>query len=310
MQYVMARGNERRAIFRRNPDYRRFLTLLPEALHRYRVTLHAFALLPDHYHLLLDTPRGNLSAFMHDLNTAYTVYFNRKYDREGHLFRGRFKSLLVERETYLLAVSRYIHLNPVRANLVKEPEDYRWSSYRAYMGLEEMPFVTTREVLAEFGHGPEGVQRYGTYVEDGVSTPPATLKSQSRAQIVLGKGRFVEHVRAAYLAKRGAKDSGVVRALEPARKLPSVRHVVKAVAVEMNVHPAHVRRRRSRDNEAKKVAMYVARDHAGLPLNDIANAFGVHFTAVSKHVNEMRAKAKKGKPLYDLVERVKARVKL
>ncbi|MGH8103556.1 MAG: REP-associated tyrosine transposase [bacterium] len=309
VHYITARGNERRPIFRRPPDYRRFLNYLQEAIRRHRVTLHAFVLMPNHFHLLLETPRGNLSAFMHDLNTAYTVYFNHKHRREGHLFRGRYKSLLVERETYLLAVSRYIHLNPVRAGLAKEPEDYLWCSYRAYMGLEDMPWLTKSEGLSNFGEGAVAVQRYGTYVEDGVSTPPPSPHAQSRAQVVLGKESFVQAIRAA-LIKRRVKEIPALRQLELPRNGPSVSHVVNAVADEMKMRPSAVLKRRKRHNHAKKIAMYVARDHAGLSLNDIADKFGVHYTSVSKHVSELRVKAKRDKPLYDLIMRVKARVKL
>ena len=126
--HVTARGNERRRIFLSHRDYEKFLSYLAEAVHKYGVILHAFVLMANHYHLIVETPKGNLSSFMHSLNSAYTTYFNIKRRRAGHLFQGRYKALLIDVDNYLLELSRYIHLNPVRAGMTERPEAYRYSS--------------------------------------------------------------------------------------------------------------------------------------------------------------------------------------
>ena len=126
--HVAARGNERRKIFLSGADYAKFLAYLGDALCKYGVVLHAYALMGNHYHLVVETPEANLSAFVHALNSAYTTYFNVKRKRWGHLFQGRYKSIVIEKDAYLVELSRYVHLNPVRAGVVQKPEDYGLSS--------------------------------------------------------------------------------------------------------------------------------------------------------------------------------------
>jgi len=138
--HVMARGNERGAIFRLNTDRLRFIDKLGESAESFQVRIYAYALMLNHWHGLIETPRGNLSAFMQQFNTSYTVYYNTRHQRVGHLYSGRYKSPLVKGDEYLLRLSRYIHLNPVRvatraetpvAEKVERLRAYRWSSYRA-----------------------------------------------------------------------------------------------------------------------------------------------------------------------------------
>ncbi len=135
--HVTARGNERRRIFLSHRDYEKFLSYMTDAVYKYDVILHAFVLMPNHYHFIVETPKANLSAFMHNLNGTYTTYFNIKRKRAGHLFQGRYKALLIDVNNYLLELSRYIHLNPVRAGITDKPESCRYSSYRAYIYPKE-----------------------------------------------------------------------------------------------------------------------------------------------------------------------------
>ena len=149
--HVMARGNARQDIFLDNGDRRRFLATLRSVVERSNVVCHAYCLMGNHYHLLLETPGGNLSLAIRQLNGVYAQSFNRRHERVGHLFQGRFDSRLVEKETYLLVVSRYIVLNPVRAGIVPQPSDWEWSSYRALAGCAKPPpFLTTDWLLIHF----------------------------------------------------------------------------------------------------------------------------------------------------------------
>jgi putative transposase len=157
--HVTARGNERKNVFLSKADYEKFLANLKEALPRFSVVIHGYVLMGNHYHLLVETPNANLSAFMHALQSGYTTYLNKKRNRSGHLFQGRFKSVLVEKDSYLLELSRYIHMNPVRAHLVERPEEYPYSSCRAYVDPEKKTFVSTGLILAMAG-GPENYRRF------------------------------------------------------------------------------------------------------------------------------------------------------
>jgi putative transposase len=130
--HITSRGNEQKPVFKSRKDRIKFLEYLESATERYNAVIHAYCLMDNHYHLLLETPSGNLSRIMAHINGAYTAYFNRKRDRAGHLFQGRYKAIVVEADEYAKELSRYIHLNPVRAKIVELPEGYEWSSYIYY----------------------------------------------------------------------------------------------------------------------------------------------------------------------------------
>lgn len=159
---------------------------------RYHWRGHAYCLMDNHYHLLLETPQGNLSVGVRQLNGAYTQRCNRRHARVGHVFQGRFKAVLVERDSYLLELCRYVVLNPVRAGLVKQPERYRWSSYRATAGLEKAPEWLAREwVLGQFSSQQRRAEsKYQQFVQDGIGV--ASPWRQVQGQVVLGRTEFVE----------------------------------------------------------------------------------------------------------------------
>ena len=156
---MTSRGNERGKIFFSDEDHKKFLSYLREAKEKYGIVLHCYVLMTNHYHLLIETPQGNLSKAMHYLNGSYTTYINVKRKRSGHLFQGRFKSIVVDRDSYLGELSRYIHLNPVRAGLAQKPEDYPFSSYRAYLKPTKDDLVSTEALLDLVGGGKDRARR-------------------------------------------------------------------------------------------------------------------------------------------------------
>ena len=150
--YVTSRGNERKNVFKSKADGLKFLEYLESATLRYEAVIHTYCLMDTHYHLLLETPSGNLPQIMRHINGAYTTYFNVKRARSGHLFQGRYKAILVGIDEYAKALSRYIHLNPVRAKIVETPEEYAWSSYRSYIGKQKPAKWLYRDfILGYFG---------------------------------------------------------------------------------------------------------------------------------------------------------------
>lgn len=171
--HVIARGNERRPIVRDDHDRLGFLSILARAVERHQWLAHAYCLMDNHYHLLVEVPLGNLPLGMRYVNGVYAQRYNRRYDRSGHLFHARYRSILVEKDAYLLTVARYIVLNPVRAGIVQRPEHYRWSSYRATAGLEEVPaFLTTDWLLSQFAPARRLAQaRYRAFVAAGLADP-------------------------------------------------------------------------------------------------------------------------------------------
>jgi REP element-mobilizing transposase RayT len=193
--HVTSRGNLRDKIFFSDSDRERFLETLKRTKDRYSYLLHAYALMDNHYHLLIETPRPNLSQIMQNINTSYTVYINRKYTRAGHLFQGRFKAIIVDKDNYLLQLSRYIHVNPVRAGIVDMPEDFRWTSYREFIGKVEKGIVNTEDTLSHFSTNKTiARRRYREFVEG--SNEGNDWKGDMRAGVVLGGEEFFKKVKA------------------------------------------------------------------------------------------------------------------
>ena len=192
--HVTGRGNARRRIYRDDEDRATFLSILSHVVDRYGWYCHAYCLMDNHYHLLIETPKPSLSMGMRQLNGLYTQAYNRRHRRVGHLFQGRFKAILVEKEAHLLELCRYVVLNPVRAKMVKHPEKWGWSSYQMTAGEAAIPdYLTADWILGQFGSRLHGAQRrYRQYVAEGIGTSSPWEKLQG--QIYLGSKDFVrEH---------------------------------------------------------------------------------------------------------------------
>ncbi|MGH7299838.1 MAG: REP-associated tyrosine transposase [Candidatus Rokuibacteriota bacterium] len=192
--HVTARGNDRRPIFEDDDDCARFLVVLAATVARYRVVCHAYCLMGNHYHLLLQTLEANLSAAMRQLNGVYTQRFNRRHARSGHLLQGRFGAQLIDGEAYLREVCRYIVLNPVRAGLVAHPGEWRWSSFHATAGDAVAPgFLTVDWVrnLSGARTQGEGARRYRSFVEAGAGAPEPVLE-RFRSKPVMTDDAFTE----------------------------------------------------------------------------------------------------------------------
>jgi REP element-mobilizing transposase RayT len=171
LYHLTARGNERRAIYFFDHDRNQFLHVLIQVCKNYNWICHAYCLMDNHYHLLIETPDANLSRGMRDLNSIYSQRFNRMHGRDGHLFQGRFKSFIIEKEIYLLEVARYIVLNPVRANMVSHPKEWKWSSYRATAGYRKPhKSLTIDWILGHFGKNESVAKRaYRAFVLEGIN---------------------------------------------------------------------------------------------------------------------------------------------
>ena len=190
--HVTGRGNARQRIYRTGEDCEHFLSILSHVVKRYGWLCHAYCLMDNHYHLLIETPGSNLSFGMRQLNGVYTQAYNRCHRRVGHLFQGRYKSILVEKEPHLLELCRYVVLNPVRARMVKHPGKWKWSSYRAMAGEARVPeYLSVDWLLGQFGHRLHSAQKaYREYVRGGLKSPSPWTKL--RGQIYLGGERFVK----------------------------------------------------------------------------------------------------------------------
>ena len=192
LYHVSSRGNERKAIFNDDSDREMFLGTVAEVTERFHWICHAYCLMDKHYHLVIETPDGNLSQGMRQLNGVYTQTFNRRHHRVGHLFQGRFKGILVQKESHFLEVCRYVVLNPIRAKTVSHARQWKWSSYRATAGLSEVRRgLTVEEILGYFGQQRRAAQeKYREYVREGVNE--ASIWDGLEAQSLLGVEGFAQ----------------------------------------------------------------------------------------------------------------------
>src|SRR6266511_4267743 len=165
--HITSRGNERKAIFRDDEDRVKFLELLGRAVEEFYIRLHGYVLMSNHYHILLETPNGNLNRALRYINGVYTQAFNRRHKRVGHLFQGRYKAILVDKDSYLLELSRYIHLNPWRVKRSMDTIKYPWCSLRSYFGARAAPaWLIVRDVMSQLGS--KGKRGYRQFVVDGI----------------------------------------------------------------------------------------------------------------------------------------------
>ena len=195
LYHVTARGNERKAIFKNDSDRTLFLDTLAQVNKRFHWICHAYCLMNNHYQLVVETPDGNLSKAMRQLNGVYTQAYNKRHDRVGHLFQGRFKGILVQKDSHLLEVCRYVVLNPVGAKTISHPRLYKWSSYRATAGTAQAhPCLTAEEILNYFGHRKAvAQQKYRQFVQDGIGS--SSIWDELKAQSLLGVEGFADGLR-------------------------------------------------------------------------------------------------------------------
>lgn len=194
--HIISRGNRGEHIFTEDQDKEYFTETLQHAVKKYKIDLYAYCIMGNHYHLLLTTPYGELTKAMHYIGSAYGSFLRRQKGWIGHIFAGRYKSLCVEKEGYLLELSRYIHLNPVRAGLAEKPEGYRWSSYGYYIGKQKNPdWLNTDWLLAEYGKDRKAAwKKYKGFVEAGVERPTEYPKEEITGQAILGSKEFIKKV--------------------------------------------------------------------------------------------------------------------
>ena len=302
--HITSRGNEKRAIFLEDEDRVELLEKLKDYHDRFGILIHSYVLMDNHYHLILETPRGNLLRVMHGLNGGYTGYFNRKYGRVGHLFQGRYRGILVEKETYLIPLSRYVHLNPVRAGVVENPEEYPWSSYRGFIGRgKKEEWVEYSGILSEFGRDQTRARRgYRKYVEEGLSQEAQSPLGGLRGGLVLGGEAFVEKIKGMLGGKRISREVPERRRLI---KVPSPEEVIRAVAKAFGVKGGEIQSKRSRWNTARKAAMYLCQRYCGVGNAEVGKIFGgIHYSGVTKASERLREEMTSDKKLVNLMNEV------
>ena len=262
LYHVTARGDAQEAIVRDDEDRTRCLEVLAHTVGRFHWRVHAYCLMDNHYHLLIETPEANLARGMRHFNGVYTQRFNRRHHRVGHVLQGRYKSILVQKDSYLLELARYVVLNPVRAHRVRRAQDWPWSSYRATAGLSDPPvWLTTAWVLAAFGpRQARARRRYRAFVAEGKNQPSPW--KQLKNQIYLGSEAFV---------------SNLQRRVSPDKDLSEIPAAPRRPVAKPLAH--YARQYRNRND-----AILKAYDSGAYGLKAIGAYFGLHYSRVSRIV--------------------------
>ena len=263
--HVTSRGNARQPIFIDDEDRGRFLDVLSIVVDRLDWLCHAYCLMGNHYHLLIETLKGNLSKGMRELNGVYTQGINQKYRRVGHLFQGRYKAVLVEKDSHLLSLCRYVVLNPVRVGFVKKPEQWRWSSYRATIGRVRKPaFLTMDWILSQFnGRKRVATEKYREFVIEGIDKESPW--EELRGQIFFGTEGFVTKLR------------GLIDDKENLKEVPKLqRYVARRPLREL------IKEKRGKKRKAEDQTIYTAYVRYGYTMKEIAEHLGLHYATVSR----------------------------
>ncbi|MHC1727315.1 MAG: transposase [Syntrophobacteraceae bacterium] len=269
--HVTARGNERGKIFFSKRDYERFKEYIAAAKNKFGLILHAYVFMTNHYHLIVETPEKNLSRIMHFINSSYTTYVNVKRKRTGHLFQGRYKAILVDKDNCLLELSRYIHLNPVRAKMVSKPEEYSYSSYCSYVTSNSQSIVTTDAILEMLRvKSKEAPGRYRNFVESVMGEEMANPLQKVYGGIILGSKQFTREA-----LQRVEINRVQTHEISRARSLlsnVSLQEVISACCEDYGVTREEIMR--SSRGESRKTCIYLIKQHTCATNKEIAESFG------------------------------------
>ena len=268
-----------------------------------RLKIHAYVLMSNHFHLLIETPQANIVKAMHDINAGYANWYRSKYRLVGSIFQGRYKAIVVEKDEYLLVLSAYIHLNPVKAGIVKKPEEYTWSSYRSYIGKSKpASFLCLADVLARF----KNRSAYGQYVNSFPEDEKGIEKED-----VYGKNSFLGSDGFIRQALSGFK--GVNKSDGEVNDERELRQVSKDDVLEVMMRTLHIDdediRSRKKGNVYRKMFIYMLRKHTALSLREIGEILGMKYRAVSELERYFSNELTENKPMQKIVSKLEKELK-
>jgi REP element-mobilizing transposase RayT len=302
--HVMNRGRTGERIFKQKEDYLAFIDLLKDIGEMWNAGVAAYCLMSSHYHLLIQTPDANLSRCMRHINGVYTQRFNRAHGREGHLFRGRYKSILVDADSYLLELVRYIHRNPLEAGLVDRLDSYAWSSHKGYLSDgKRWSWLHKDFVLKMFSENrAEALKRYKGFVQKETLEEINQILSRRKWPWVIGSEGFVDRIKKEFFSGKHHKEV-------PASKFlaPDVATVKDRVCRLYGVREEDLLvSKRGMRNEARNVAIYLQRQVSGSKLEEIGEEFGIgSYSTVSTIIERTKKEAIKNRRLRGRIEQLK-----
>jgi len=307
--HVINRGNAGDDIFKSKRDKEKFLEYLEKAVERFSIIIHTYCLMDNHYHLLIETPEPNLSVAVQWINVSYAVYFNRKRQRSGHLFQGRFKAIIIDADEYLMPLSRYIHLNPIRVKIAETPADYPWSSYCAFIGKETIPnWLETKWLLSQFGRKKkDALRNYKSYVDEVEADSLENPHKDVVGGLILGDTGFVNWVKEEFLSIRD--DEEEIPQLRKLKPKPSLETIVRAVCDEMGCGEKQILEKGRNNNLSREMAIVLARDFSGMSCKALGEYFGgISGPAITLNYNHFTRKLAIDKRLIRKINKIKKRI--
>ncbi|MCB2182461.1 MAG: transposase [Desulfobulbaceae bacterium] len=303
--HVMNRGRRGENIFSDKKDFESYLVTLQEASEVFDLRVAAYCLMSNHYHFLVQTPFGNLSRAMRQINGVYTQRFNRRHKIDGQLFRGRFKSILVEEDRYLLELLRYIHRNPVRAKICKSIKDYPWTSHQGYLSnAKKWEWLHKRFLLGMFADQPGKAKKaYVEFVNKTDSIEVTDFFSKKNLASIFGSSDFIEWIKGKFYQ---LKQNGEIP--ESRRLAPTIADIKDAVCQVYKVNKKNLElSKRGQFNEPRNLSIYLARKHSGLKLAEIGIEFGLEkYSSVSSIVMRTEQMISQDKKLKKRVEKLRS----
>jgi REP element-mobilizing transposase RayT len=300
----MNRGRRGEVVFQSKDDYGRFIDILHEAIELFALRVSAYCLMDNHYHLLAQTPDANLSRCMRHINGVYTQRFNAQYGYDGQLFRGRYKSILVGEDRYLLRLVRYIHNNPLRAGIVKSAEQYEWSSHRGYLSrAEKWDWLHKQFILSMLAKDSKHrVRLYRSFMAEDEDKTFLDRMNSKRLPSVIGDYPFVNSIK-----ERFFESKQHMEVPESKQLAPDTNDIISAVCDLYGIEKAHLcAAKRGAINEARNMAIYLLRYLRGDSLIAIGKVFEIHsYSTVSSIIERFKVRLIKEKNLQGNVEKIR-----
>lgn len=303
LYHILSRGNEQKDIFYDDQDRKLFLKTIGEMSERFEIDVFAYVLMGNHYHLLLKTNRANLSKSMQWLGLTYTRRFNLRHFRSGHLFQGRFKSIIVQNDAYLMRLSCYIHRNPLRASIVERLADYRWSSYKAYAYGDKAPkWLITKPIFSQF-RGKEKNKAYREKVQR-YAKEEKKLWEDFRHGMIIGSKNFVDKIRCAYLPEKLHKEipqqRDLAKGIDPIAKLKEAARMLDCDLDHLRQAP-RIKKTDKDDRDLLVLSVW----KTGVLTNDkIGRLFGMTYSSVSHIVRSVTLKMEQDNNLKERFDRI------
>lgn len=307
--HVMNRGRDRLEVYDGPESFQLFIELLAEAHDRFKIELHAYCLMNNHYHLFVQTPEPNLGRAMRHIDGVYTQRYNKLRGGDGSVFRGRYKAILVDSNTYFLQVSRYIHLNPITANIVKIPEDYCWSSYKYFGTKQEKPsWINCEETFSQLASN-DPIQAYRDFVTEGLDNKFKLIFETNKLIPILGTKKFIEDTKLRFISELSDKQKDI-----PQKKMvvnnsaPEVERIISVVSRYFKVNLLS----KAKDKDSKfvrGVAIYLAVQLSTMNQTNIAGKFeDLSASSVSRAYQRIDIKLKDNDGLAQIIETLKNQI--